>query len=155
MKNLYEKKSKIYELEETLINKDIELNSLTEKLEKSNKVMDSKLSKRSNELSDRWALAFDNFIFDNGVIKYVAKNFEYADILILEERLKELHHAKDPYALRSNRGKMSDGKRVHVEFSTKAGFPCRIFFIVLKNRSDNKKLEITEIKKHNDSRYGK
>ncbi|WP_244834526.1 hypothetical protein [Clostridium sp. BJN0001] len=109
----------------------------------------SYLPDKERDTADKNSINFLN------VIKYVVKNFQYRDLSIIESRLKELKDSKDPYALRSNRGKMSDGQRVHIAFSTKAGFPCRIFYKALKKHDDNKRIEITEIQKHNYSRYGK
>ena len=67
----------------------------------------------------------------------------------------ELHEAKDPAALSSNRGKMHVSGELHLEISTPTGFPSRIFYEPLKNAGNGKLVRITKICKHNDPRYGK
>lgn len=66
-----------------------------------------------------------------------------------------LHEAKDPVAIRNNIGKMEVSGDSHLNFSTITGFPSRIFYKPIKNHSEGKKVLITKICKHNDSRYGK
>ena len=111
--------------------------------------------KEAKKLQDRWEAAYKRFRFDSGVIKYVVKNYQYNEYGHIERRLMELHEAKDPAALSSNRGKMVVSGKLHLEVSTPTGFPSRIFYIPLKNDSSGKTVEITDIRKHNDPRYGK
>lgn len=67
----------------------------------------------------------------------------------------ELHEAKDPAALSSNKGKMAVSGELHLEVSTPTGFPSRIFYLPLKNVGGGKTVRITKICKHNNNRYGK
>lgn len=127
---------------------------LQEALNKSSEIVDRGIEKKARELKQRWSLAYPKIEFDNGVYKYVNKNFEHRELGKIEKELNEMHGTADPMALRSNRGKMSDG-RAHIEFSTPSGFPGRIFYRVDKEHYPGKTIVVSEILKHNYSRYGK
>lgn len=155
----YEEKIQLYK--EELDCREKEINSFTIERAEMQKTIDTtgeKLKnlelKQCNKLKERWEVAFKRFEFDKGVIKYVVKNYQYNEYGYIERRLMELHEAKDPAALNSNRGKMAVTGQLHLEVSTPTGFPSRIFYSPLKN-SGEKKVRITEIYKHNYSRYGK
>lgn len=111
--------------------------------------------KRKKELEIRWKRAYNRFSFNTGVIKYVVKNYEYNELGDIDRALMELHEAKDPAAIRSNRGKMSNSNELHLEFSTHSSVPSRVFYKPVKNMSDGKTVIIKKICKHNYSRYGK
>ena len=67
----------------------------------------------------------------------------------------ELHEAKDPAAITSNRGKLKGRSNdYHLGFSTLTGFPSRISYRPLQNDPNGKTIAITEVYKHNDSRRG-
>lgn len=116
--------------------------------------VEKKETKEYKKLQERWTSAYKKFEFEQGVIKYVTKNYEFNEYGDIEGRLMELHEAKDPAALCSNRGKMAVSGDLHIEVSTRTGFPSRIFYKPLKNVA-GKTIRITNIVKHNDSRYGK
>ncbi len=112
-------------------------------------------NKEQDKLQGRWEKAYKKFIFAPGVMKSVVKNYEYNELGSVEGALMEIHEANDPAGIRSNRGKMAVSEEYHMEFSTRSGFPSRIFYKTVKNMPGGKTVEITYICKHNDSRYGK
>ena len=112
-------------------------------------------NREGGKLEQRWEKAFKFFVFEPGVIKSVVKNYQFNEYGDIESALIELHEVKDPAAIRSNRGKMTVSEDFHLGFSTKSGFPSRIFYKPIKNQPNGKKIVITKICKHNDSRYGK
>lgn len=123
------------------------------------KELEDKLSilvdKERNKLEQRWEKAYKRFTFDTGVLKSVVKLYQYNEFGDIENSLMELHEAKDPAALRSNRGKMTGTGEYHLGFTSNSGFPSRIFYKQEKNQDNGKTIIITKICKHNDSRYGK
>lgn len=123
-------------------------------VEKTKEKLDHAESKESKKLQQRWEKAYKKFQFASGVIKDVVKKYEYAEYGEIESCLMMIHEAQDPAALASNRGKMANSGELHFGFSTYTGFPSRVFCKILKNVA-GKTVEITNIKKHNDSRYGK
>lgn len=123
-------------------------------VEKTKEKLDHEELKKSKELQQRWEKAYKKFQFANGVIKHVVKSYERAEYGDIESCLVQIHGAQDPAALASNRGKMANSGELHFEFSTYTGFPSRVFCKILRNVA-GKTVEITDIKKHNDSRYGK
>jgi len=155
--SLQEKEDKQKEINELNIQKEKQedyIEKLYEELNKSNEIVDIKIDKNAKALKQRWSLAFKKIEFEPGVIKYVTKNFEYNELGNIEARLIEMHETDDPLSLRFNRGNMSDG-RAHIEFSTPSGFPGRIFYRVDKEHYPGKLIVVSDILKHNDSRYGK
>ena len=66
--------------------------------------------------------------------------------------MREIDDSKDPGAVSGNRGKVA-GKRYHVEVSSYSGFPSRIFYKASEKGQNTKTAVITDIVKHNDSRY--
>lgn len=132
----------------------MENSSMKSAMEKTKTKLENAELKESKKLRSRWEITFKKFQFDPGVIKYVVKNYEFNEYGDIERRLMELHEAKDPAALQSNRGKMAGSGELHLEVSTPTGFPSRIFYKPLKNVV-GKTVEITNILKHNDPRYGK
>ncbi|RMD04332.1 hypothetical protein D9O40_02475 [Clostridium autoethanogenum] len=127
---------------------------LVNKLDKNNQDVERKTESKRKKLESRWGIAYKRFTFDTGVIKYVVKNFPYNELGNIEAVLMEIHQTDDPMALTGNRGKIYDG-RAHIEFSTSSGFPGRIFYRIDKNQPNGKSVIITNILKHNDSRYCK
>ena len=116
---------------------------------------DKATEKNAKKLEERWVKAFKRFRFEPGTIKYVVKKFQYNEYGDIESKLMELHEAKDPAAITSNRGKLKGrSDDYHLGFSTLTGFPSRISYRPLKNDPDGKTIAITEIYKHNDSRRG-
>lgn len=153
MINLYEEELNRVGIEKANLQNENE--QMKEKLEQTKDKLNAAELKEAKKLQDRWEAAYKRFRFDSGVIKYVVKNYQYNEYGHIERRLMELHEAKDPAALSSNRGKMVVSGKLHLEVSTPTGFPSRIFYIPLKNDSSGKTVEITDICKHNDPRYGK
>lgn len=100
----------------------------------------------------RWTKFFSKLEFSQTVFKEVVKNFEYNEFIEIEMKLREIDDAKDPGAVSGNRGKVG-GKRYHVEFSTYAGFPSRIFYKATSGANNMKTAIITDVVKHNDPRY--
>lgn len=123
-------------------------------IEEMQAVLERLANRERDKLEQRWKTGYPKFIFGSGVIKYVIKNFEYNEYANIERRLMEIHEAKDPAAISGNRGKMVVSGDLHLGFSTPSGFPCRIAYKPLKNNSEGKMVEITEVYKHNDSRRG-
>lgn len=148
------KKEEIQNLKERLDKDNIEIVNLNKQYKESNNKFLMQLNKNAANLENRWKVVFKRFIFDNNVIKSVVKNFQYNELGNIEAVLMEMHMTDNPMALSSNRGKVSDG-RAHIGFSTPSGFPCRIFYRVNKDKSNGKNIIISEIVKHNDSRYCK
>lgn len=148
------KKEEIQNLKERLDKDNIEIVNLNKQYKESNNKFLMQLNKNVANLENRWKVVFKRFIFDNNVIKSVVKNFQYNELGNIEAVLMEMHMTDNPMALSSNRGKVSDG-RAHIGFSTPSGFPCRIFYRVNKDKSNGKNIIISEIVKHNDSRYCK
>lgn len=149
-----ESQKQIEYLEAQLKESNEQKEQLQEALIRTNKIVDRKIEKSAQSLEQRWSQAFPKIEFDNGVCKYINKNFEHNEFGNIEARLVEMHETRDPIALRCNRGKMSDG-RAHIEFTTPSGYPGRIFYRVDKEHYPGKTIVISEIKKHNDPRYGK
>lgn len=127
---------------------------LDNELDKTNQEVERKTDSKTKALESRWCTVYKRFVFENGVIKYVVKNFQYNELGNIEARLMEMHQTHDPKALWGNRGKIYDG-RSHIEFSTPSGFPGRIFYRVDNNLPSGKHVIITDILKHNDPRYAK
>lgn len=118
--------------------------------------LDRATEKNEKKLKERWEKAFYRFEFEPGTIKYVVKNYQYNEYGYIESKLMELHEAKDPAAITSNRGKLKgENDDYHLGFSTSSGFPSRISYKPLKNNSNGKTIAITNIYKHNDPRFGK
>lgn len=149
-----EKEKEIADLTAKLKDEQEQKEQLLEKLDKSDKIVNRKIDKSAQSLEQRWRLAFQKIAFDNGVYKYISKNFENHELGNIEARLVEMNETADPMSLRCNRGKMSDG-RAHIEFSTPSGYPGRIFYRVDREHYPGKTIVVSEILKHNDSRYGK
>ena len=116
--------------------------------------LDKAEEKNTKKLEERWTRAFKRFKFETGTIKYVIKNYQYNEYGDIESKLMELHEAKDPAAIGSNRGKLEASGDYHLGFSTSTGFPSRICYKQLKNDSNGKTIAITKVYKHNDSRRG-
>ncbi|WP_294378655.1 hypothetical protein [uncultured Clostridium sp.] len=148
------KEKEIKNLKEKLDRDNIEIVNLNNQYEEENNKFLMQLNKNAADLEIRWKVVFKRFIFDNNVIKSVVKNFQYNELGNIEAVLMEMHTTDNPMALSSNRGKVSDG-RAHIGFSTPSGFPCRIFYRANKDKSNGKSIIISEIVKHNDSRYCK
>ena len=148
------KKDEINNLKEKADKDNIHIVELNTQYEKSKNKFLMQLNKNTTDLESRWNIVFKRFIFDNNVIKSVVKNFQYNELGNIEAILMEMHMTDNPMALSMNRGKMNDG-RAHIGFSTPSGFPCRIFYRVNKEKTNGKSIIISEITKHNDSRYGK
>lgn len=153
-KDIEEKQKQIEQLNDQVKEKEEKNRQLIEDLDHSNEVVDKRIEKTARSLEQRWSQAFRKIEFDNRVYKYVCKNFEYNELGSIEARLVEMYGTEDPLSLRSNRGNMSDG-RAHIEFSTPSGFPGRIFYRVDKENYPGKTIVVSEILKHNDSKYGK
>ena len=124
-------------------------------LEHTKEKLDVAELKEAKKLQERWEAAYKRFEFDSKVFKYVVKNYQFNEYGYIERHMIELHEAKDPAALRSNRGKMAVSGKLHLEISSSSGVPSRLFYIPLKNSGNGKTVKITDIVKHNDSRYGK
>lgn len=154
MKESDEKKALIKSLNDEVKSLKDKNTLLSNELDKTNQEVERKTDSKKKALESRWSTVYKRFVFDTGVIKYVVKNFLYSDLGNIEAVLMEMHQTDDPMALSGNRGKIHDG-RAHIEFSTSTGFPCRIFYRVDKNQPNGKTVIITEIEKHNDSRYCK
>lgn len=152
--DIEEKQKRIEQLNAQLKEKEGQNEQLIEDLNISNEIVDKKIEKTAHSLEQRWSQAFSKIEFDSRVYKYVSRNFEYNELGNIEARLIEMHGTEDPLSLRCNRGNMSDG-RAHIEFSTPSGFPGRIFYRVDKVNYPGKTIVVSEILKHNDSRYGK
>ena len=148
------KKDEINNLKEKADKDSIHIVELNTQYEKSNNKFLMQLNKNTTDLESRWNIVFKRFIFENNVIKCVVKNFQYNELGNIEAVLMEMHMTNNPMALSMNRGKMNDG-RAHIGFSTPSGFPCRIFYRVNKEKTNGKSIIISEITKHNDSRYRK
>lgn len=163
---IYQIESKLIGYENDIEEKDREIEKLKVTIKKSESDVEEhrtrlnrKLTKESmiidksaNELSSRWKIAYHKMDFEKSVFKYVSKHFSYTDLGYIEARLVEMHGSNDPVSLRSNRGKMNDGRH-HIEINL-PDIPGRIFYTV-KKTSEEKFINILYIVKHNDPRYGK
>lgn len=126
---------------------------LKNQLEQKQKIEDTKSDKKAADLEKRWSKAFRRFEFANGVVKEVVKRYEYQELGDLESVLMQIHEAKDPAAISSNRGKVKKMDCYHAGVSTYTGFPSRIFFKPIQNNSNGKMVQIVVICRHNDPRY--
>ncbi|MCR5735782.1 MAG: hypothetical protein K6G22_14340 [Lachnospiraceae bacterium] len=140
------------ESEITIQKNNEDIGRLEKEVESSKKNTDKKWSKSAEDLKIRWMKFYKTLDFDLSVFKDVVKNFEYNEFTDIEMKLRELDDAKDKRAVSNNRGKVG-GDRCHVGFSTPSGFPSRIFFRELKGAPKGRTAIITDIVKHNDSRY--
>jgi uncharacterized protein YaaW (UPF0174 family) len=157
LKFMEEKEETQKEKEELLARSEIlenENEQLTEERRKSEELLNKKLEKNAKELEQRWTVAFNRIKFEPGVTKYVFKHFQHNELGDIEALLVEMQGTNDPMSLKGNRGNMSDGS-AHIEFSTPSGFPGRIIYKVDKKRYPGKLIVVSDIMKHNDSRYGK
>lgn len=126
---------------------------LKNQLEQKQLIEDTKSDKKAADLEKRWGKAFRKFEFAKGVIKEVVKKYEYQELGDLESVLMQIHEAKDPAAVSSNRGKVKKMDCYHAGVSTYTGFPSRIFYKPIQNDSNGKMIKIVVICRHNDSRY--
>ncbi len=140
------------ESEITIQKNNEDISRLEKEVESSKKNTDKKWAKSAEDIKTRWMKFFKTLDFELSVFKDVVKNFEYNEFTDIEMKLRELDDAKDKRAVSNNRGKVG-GDRCHVGFSTPSGFPSRIFFRELKDAPKGKTAIITDIVKHNDSRY--
>lgn len=133
-----------------------QLNNAKEELQKTKKIASQKIEKRTKELEQRWNKSYSKLEFASGVIKNVNKNFEYNEFGDIEKVLNDISGAEDPHTLMNNRGKMNNlSEEDHIGFSIPSGFPCRVFYKLIRGSAREKKVLITKIVKHNDPRYGK
>ena len=131
-----------------------ELSKSNQELSKSNDELNKKISKKAKHLEQRWSVSFNKIKFETGVTKKVSKNFHDNELGEIEKRLWEMQGTNDPMSLRSNRGNLSNGSP-HIGFTTSSGFPGRIIYKVDKEHYPGKLIVVSDITKHNDSRYGK
>lgn len=129
-----------------------ELNDIRKKLADMEKKAWLSIDKNASKLASRWETVYSRMNFRKSVFKYVVKNYRYEDLAPIEVRLMEMHGTEDPASLSGNRGKMKNDGRLHIEADT-VDVPSRIFYTVESKRE--KYINIEEIVKHNDSRYGK
>lgn len=133
-----------------------QLNITKDELQAAKKIAAQKSEKRTKELEQRWKKAYSKLEFTSGVIKDVNKNFEYNEFGDIEKVLNDISGAEDPHTLINNRGKMNNSREEdHIGFSIPSGFPCRVFYKLIRGNAREKKVLITKIVKHNDPRYGK
>lgn len=132
--------------------KNDEIDMLNKELENKKKTTEKSRTKSVAELEKRWTRLYTTLDFDSTVYKDVVKNYEYNEFLDIEEKIKELDQTKDKRNISDNRGKVGGG-RFHVGFSTRSGYPSRIFFRDLGGLTNGKTVIVTDIVKHNDPRY--
>ena len=145
-------KKALADSEKTVALQNETIQSLDKKVESSRKDSEKKWSKKADDLKNKWTRFFRTIDFEHTVFKDVVKNYEHEEFTDIEIALRELDDAKDKRAVRDNRGKVGGG-RWHVGFSTKSGYPSRIFVRDHQSAPQGKTAIVTDIVKHNDSRY--
>lgn len=88
------------------------------------------------------------------VYRYVVLNFEYKEIFSIESKLLELNNVNDPYALSCNRiYKLEEGCD-YIKFITSYGLHGNIYYVILCDNTDKKKILISSIEKYENKGLG-
>lgn len=141
-------KKNLNEIEEQILFNDKILSKQKENLNKSNNIINTKANILADSLKERWDNSYSSLAFMPEVYKYVILNFEYKEIFSIESKLLELNSVDDPYALSCNRIYKLDEGCDYIKFITPYGLHGNIYYIILCDNNDKKKILITSIEKY-------
>lgn len=141
-------KKNLLELQEQITYNNKILSEKKANLNKSNKLINDKVKVYANSLEKRWSKTYNSIMFMPEVYKYVILNFEYKEFFSIESKLLELNNVDDPYALSCNRIYNLNEGCDYIKFVTPYGLHGNIYYIILCDNSDNKKILITSIEKY-------
>lgn len=147
-------KKNLNEIEEQILFNDKILSEKKENLNKSNDIINNKVNILSTALKDRWDKSYNYLAFIPEVYRYVVLNFEYKEIFSIESKLLELNNVNDPYALSCNRiYKLEEGCD-YIKFITSYGLHGNIYYVILCDNTDKKKILISSIEKYENKGLG-
>ncbi len=147
IKEIEKKVSLINDLKMSLYRNDIKLAKANDELVRTGIFTDKLIGREIGELENRWISYFKRFSFNEGVIGYVAENYTFDELALLERRLVELHNTDDPRALRFEKKNLSDSG-LYLEFSDSDNIRTRVYYSRLKGRRDRKRVSIDKIIKY-------
>ena len=147
IREIEKKTSHIKDLRFSLYRNDLKLAEVNEKLRRTGSFTDELMGREIGELENRWLSYFRKFSFNDKVISYVAENYSFDELALLERRLVELHNTDDPRALRYDKKNLSDVD-LYLEFADSDNIKTRVYYSKLNGRRDRKKVSIDRIVKY-------
>lgn len=121
------------EYEEEYYAKKVEYELLAQKTEENQKKLDEWYGKKAQVLKESWKQAFARLEWKDGVIAEAARNFNYAQLLSLEEAYQELTMAEAPEDLDESTD-LEDRKYNICRFGMETGHAGRIAYRVKDNK---------------------